>query len=68
MLIEIALEERPRGLIEALKKKLCELGWAVDKSLRLLSIVFPKGSNIGRFGSRYFTIFHLCKLPFARAL
>ena len=51
----------------ALKKKLCELGWAVDESLRLLSIVFHKGSSIGRFGSRYFPICHLGKLPFARA-
>lgn len=68
MVIEIALEERPRALIEALKKKLCELGWAVDKSLRLLSIVFHKGSSIGLFGSCYFPICHLGKLPFARAL
>jgi hypothetical protein len=68
MVFEITLEERQRALVEALKKELCDLGWCVDARLRLLSIGFHKGGSIGLFGSRYFRICHLGKLPFSRAL
>jgi hypothetical protein len=68
MAVEIALEERQRALVEALKKELCDLGWCVDTSLRLLPIVFHKGGSIGLFGSRDFPVCHLGELPFSRAL